>query len=46
MQERFAKRELVGAVTLVVTKNPFLPREANGFADVASHWPLRTDIVL
>lgn len=45
MQDLIAKQEIAGAVTMVVTKNKVRHLEANGFADVATQKPIRTDTV-
>ncbi|MEY4004023.1 MAG: Esterase EstB [Verrucomicrobiota bacterium] len=43
MQEMVARREIAGAVTMVVTANQVLHREANGLADLAAGKPMPAD---
>ena len=43
MQEMVACREIAGAVTMVVTANQVLHREANGLADLAAGKPMPAD---
>ncbi len=43
MQEMIAKKEVAGAVTVVVTKSRVLHLEADGFADVAAKRPMAAD---
>ncbi|MCI0535593.1 MAG: beta-lactamase family protein, partial [Verrucomicrobiales bacterium] len=43
MQEMVEKKEIAGAVTVVVTKNKLLHRESTGLADLAAKRPMTPD---
>lgn len=45
MEDMVAKKEVAGAVTVVVTKDKVLHLEATGLADVASNRPMATDSI-